>query len=213
MVIRSPTLRQVLDTTEQLTVEIGCQNTTLQEIINRSGISKGAIYHYVQSKDELFGMILQEHMGIKIAAHGHPGAASAGSGEAPHPFAGNKLGPVSVIVKGLLQPADHKQTVLRRCFIYLLSKREQPDVAKILNGLHQNWVDFMAGWIKQSQLRGLIPSTVNPDKTAALIISILFGLMVQKSITEDQTLAAEASLDPASVLDLIARMLELDTDH
>ncbi|WP_245602145.1 TetR/AcrR family transcriptional regulator [Peribacillus kribbensis] len=43
-------------------MEIGCKNTTLQEIIKASGLSKGAIYHYVSSKDELFGLIFQNKL-------------------------------------------------------------------------------------------------------------------------------------------------------
>jgi AcrR family transcriptional regulator len=263
----SHTLRLVLETTEKLAAEIGCQNTTLQEIIKRSGISKGAIYHYVQSKDELFGLILEQHMlkkvneyqgnapapghpsGMPVPPHGmqampphsseqHPGLSAhdagavqpqpnshaAAAGRHPHGSAGmgrvphgmrltpSRLGPVSGIVRGLLQPADESQVVLRRCFVYLLSRQEQPDVARILANLHQSWIEFTSKWIEACQQMGLIAPSIRPAKTSALIISILFGLMVQKSITEHRTVSEEFALETDLVLEAIAGILGITND-
>lgn len=221
----SSTLRQILVTTEQLAAEVGCQRVTMQEIMKRSGNSKGAIYHYVQSKDELFGLILQEHMNAKISEHQgrlagapHPEAGLSAATGRPHSAesgtvkAGDshhRLGPIAAIIRGLLQPANEKQLVLRKCFIYLLSRQEQPDVAKILASLHQNWVDFTVMWIAACQRRGLIPSDIQPSQTSALIISILFGLMVQKSITENRGDEEAAAVDPHTVLSLISGMLKM----
>ncbi|MDF2935058.1 MAG: transcriptional regulator BetI [Paenibacillaceae bacterium] len=232
----SPTLKAVLETTEQLAAEIGCQNTTLQEIIKRSGMSKGAIYHYVQSKDELFGLILEEHMIKKVEdyrskaaglhqapppgtgaaggpphAHGHLQAKSQGH---PHAAAGKagplspgRLGPLTVIVRGLLEPGNERQIVLRRCFIYLLSRQEQPDVARIVSNLHRSWISFTAEWIEACQARGLLPASVRARQTSAMIISFLFGLMVQKSIGEHEQPEEPDRLDPDTVLEAIAGML------
>lgn len=238
----SPTLRAVLETTEQLAAEIGCQNTTLQEIIKRSGMSKGAIYHYVQSKDELFGLILEEHMIKKVedyrnkAAGGlhkappHGSGMASGSGAHPHaqghppgspggqpnkhphggagaPLGPGRLGPLTVIVRGLLEPGNERQIVLRRCFIYLLSRQEQPDVARIVSNLHQSWISFTAEWIEACQAMGLLSPKLRSRQTSALIISFLFGLMVQKSIGEHEQLPESDKLDSDTVLEAIAGML------
>lgn len=211
----SPTLKAVLETTERLAAEIGCQNTTLQEIMKRSGMSKGAIYHYVQSKDELFGLILEEHMFRKVeeyraktAHHREPGA---GAGHPPGgpvgPLAPGRLGPLTVIVRGLLEPGNQRQVVLRRCFIYLLSRQEQPDVARIVGNLQLSWISFTAEWMEGCQVRGLLPSSVPVRRTSAMIIAFLFGLMVQKSISEHEEPAEPDRLDPDTVLNAIAGML------
>jgi hypothetical protein len=121
-----------------------------------------------------------------------------------------KLGPLAVIVQGLLQPANDQQLVLRRCFIYLLSRQEQPDVAKIVASLHQNWIDFVAEWAKACQSAGIIPSTIHPENTASLIISVLFGLMVQKSITENQAPSAAPSVDITTVLHMFSSLLGME---
>lgn len=210
----SQTLRHVLNTTEQLAAEIGCQNTTLQEIIKRSGMSKGAIYHYVQSKDELFGLILQEHMLKKVSDHNGHGQGQAGGHAAPPskpPYgmslSPERMGPLSGIIRGLLQPANESQLVLRRCFVYLLSKQEQPDVGRILANLHQSWISFIAQWIEACQRMGLLALSISAAKTASLIVSILFGLMVQKSVSENQPVDEDYVLDTGLVLEAVAGIL------
>lgn len=204
------TLRNLLEITGELVAEIGCQKTTLQEIIRRSGISKGAIYHYVQSKDELFGFILQAHMEKKVDHH-YKADASQGTYNSSAPNGSSRsLGPLSVIVHGLLQPANEKQVVLRRCFIYLLSKQEQPDVSKILQNLNRSWSDFTAAWIEACQSRGMIPPHIHAYQTAAFIISVLFGLMVQKSITEGHEEESEKLLRTDTVLQMFSVILEIN---
>jgi AcrR family transcriptional regulator len=211
--------------------------------MKRSGMSKGAIYHYVQSKDELFGLILEEHMIRKVeeyrtkaAHHREQGAGAgqppsgAGDGGYPHgfgqaegqpsghppshssggpvgPLAPGRLGPLTVIVRGLLEPGNQRQIVLRRCFIYLLSRQEQPDVARIVGNLQRSWITFTAEWMEGCQVRGLLPSSFPVRRTSAMIISFLFGLMVQKSISEHEELAESDRLDPDTVLAAIAGML------
>lgn len=200
------TLETLLQTTEKLVAEVDCQNTTLQEIIRRTGLSKGAIYHYVKSKDELFGLILQAHMDVKIDEHMARNQHSAMTFK--HNFSKKTFDPLSIIVKGLLQPANEKQVVLRRSFIYLLSRQEQPDVAKILEKLHLSWIDFISGWIKACQQGGSISPDIDAHQTASLIISILYGLMVQKSITEASGRESENTLDPSIVLQLFSKILD-----
>ena len=43
------TVRKILDTAERLFIEMGYDRTSLQEIIDETGLSKGAIYHHFAS--------------------------------------------------------------------------------------------------------------------------------------------------------------------
>lgn len=47
------TVRKILDTAERLFIEKGYDRTSLQEIIDETGLSKGAIYHHFTSKDDI----------------------------------------------------------------------------------------------------------------------------------------------------------------
>ena len=48
------TIRKILDTAERLFIEKGYDHTSLQEIIQQTGLSKGAIYHHFTSKEDIF---------------------------------------------------------------------------------------------------------------------------------------------------------------
>lgn len=47
------TVRKILDTAERLFIEKGYDRASLQEIINETGLSKGAIYHHFTSKEDI----------------------------------------------------------------------------------------------------------------------------------------------------------------
>ena len=48
------TVRKILDTAERLFIEKGYDRASLQEIIDETGLSKGAIYHHFTSKEDIF---------------------------------------------------------------------------------------------------------------------------------------------------------------
>lgn len=48
------TVRKILDTAERLFIEAGYDHTSLQDIIDETGLSKGAIYHHFSSKEDIF---------------------------------------------------------------------------------------------------------------------------------------------------------------
>lgn len=48
------TVQKILDTAEQLFIEKGYDRASLQDIIQATGLSKGAIYHHFASKEDIF---------------------------------------------------------------------------------------------------------------------------------------------------------------
>ena len=51
---KDSTKHKILDAAMQVFVKSGYSKTTMDDIVNYSGLSKGAIYHYYGSKKELF---------------------------------------------------------------------------------------------------------------------------------------------------------------
>lgn len=51
------TIKLILDVATRLFVEKGYEHTSLQDIINETKLSKGAIYHHFSSKEEIFEAI------------------------------------------------------------------------------------------------------------------------------------------------------------
>ena len=51
------TIEQILSISYRLFLEKGYEQTTIQDIINELGMSKGAIYHHFKSKEEILHAI------------------------------------------------------------------------------------------------------------------------------------------------------------
>jgi AcrR family transcriptional regulator len=157
----------LLQTAERLIEEKGCRRTTLQEIMNETGLSKGAIYHYVSSKDELFGLVLRERLN----------AVNDRFFEAVK-RSGNLTDPLRAIAQMLEQLHDEKD-VTSRILIYLLIQRDNPVIERMLAEFYEKHVNLSIGWIETGQQAGVISPEVDARKTGELFVLISYGMRVR----------------------------------
>lgn len=54
------TIEQILSISAKLFIEKGYDKTSIQDIINALGMSKGAIYHHFKSKEEILNAVLEQ---------------------------------------------------------------------------------------------------------------------------------------------------------
>ncbi|RAK17356.1 TetR family transcriptional regulator [Anoxybacillus vitaminiphilus] len=167
---REQTKRLLLDAVKDLIGEKGCTNTTLNDIMERSGLSKGAIFHYVNSKDELFSWVLKERLG-EINQRFFNTASQRKSFEEP-------MHEITARLSDLENPKDPGNQVL----MYLLGKSDQPVVKKILQQYYEQAVHMSKLWIVAGQEAGVIPQFIDADKTAELFMLISFGLRMRSAI-------------------------------
>ncbi|WP_158629984.1 TetR/AcrR family transcriptional regulator [Cohnella sp. AR92] len=172
----SSSFQLILDTAEQLIREKGCNKTTLQDIMDRSGLSKGAIYHYVSGKDELFGRILISKM-EKINENFHTAVTHAASGDASSP--------IQMIVGRMMINTDN-ESVTNKIFTYLLSQSENPKIAKILTELYEYTHQLSIQWIQRGQQAGAIPSHIDAVKLSTLFNIFTYGLRTHRIIVQDE---------------------------
>lgn len=179
----NPSFQSILLATEELILEKGCRNTTLKDIIERSGLSKGAIYHYVSSKDELFGLIFKtkiEHENEKfnqIVNDTMGGASGAG-----------RFGMVSQFFHSRQNPNDVGNLI----FIYLLSQDDEK-VKSILNSVYQYSKATGVQWIEIGQQNGVIPPNIDAEKMAALFMTFSYGLRVTQILSSSEDEQVEIS--------------------
>ncbi|HEX6016592.1 MAG TPA: TetR/AcrR family transcriptional regulator [Burkholderiaceae bacterium] len=60
--------QQLLDAALELFVEKGFAATRAEEVAQRAGVSKGTLYLYYASKEELLKAVIREHLSTRIAA-------------------------------------------------------------------------------------------------------------------------------------------------
>ncbi|MBD3920414.1 TetR/AcrR family transcriptional regulator [Paenibacillus sp. PR3] len=182
----------ILDTVEELVREKGCRQTTLQDIINRSGLSKGAIYHYVTGKDELLGLVLKSRI-EQINDRFH---------EAVNNPATNGLeNPLQVIVAGMAKTSSHED-VTNKIFIYLLSQMDNPKVSEIMNSLYDYTLNTSTQWIEIGQQHGVIPPTIDKVKAAESMLLFTYAMRVQNTIKQDA-----GSMTAQDMMQFMARTL------
>jgi len=167
----------ILSVTEQLIEEKGCRQTTMQDIIDRTGLSKGAIYHYVTGKDELFGLILKartEQINTKffeiVSREETVGISD----------------PLNVIANGVAKHST-EQDVTNIIFIYLLGRMDNQKVEEILKDVYSHSLATSTKWIEVGQEEGVIPLVVDAEKMATLFLTFMYGLRVQNTVNKDSS--------------------------
>lgn len=168
---REQTLQLLLSTTRQLVEEKGCVKTTFSDIMERSGLSKGAIFHYVKGKDDLLGLVLQS----RIEETDERFFAMIDGGRRDFE------GPMSEIAAGLreqTEPGDIANVIFR----YLLGRSDEPGVSEILSRYYERSVEMSAAWIEAGQSHGVIPHAVDARKVAELFVLLTFGLRMRSGV-------------------------------
>ncbi len=171
-------LQLILDIAERLILEKGCRSTTLQDIAEQGGLTKGAIYHYVKSKDELFALILEN--GLQQTNQRFLDSVADASTQAA-----GQSNPFATVSQGLYNLAGGKSAA-NLIFIYLLSQKDNPAVSNILNRYYETTIAITKRWIAIGKQHKAIPEHINEEKTARMLAIFKNGLLIQN------TLAAES---------------------
>ncbi len=188
---RTSSYQLILDTAEQIIQEKGCRQTTMQDIIDRSGLSKGAIYHYVSGKNELFGQILKTKM------DGMNESFKRSVSETPN---GEATPPIRMIAEAIQRNTD-RNAVTNKIFTYLLSQTDNPKIEAMMNELHRFNLELSRRWIETGQQAGAIPREIDAAKMAGLFIVFSYGMRTLG------TLEQEDGLGSADIFSLISKAL------
>ncbi|MBW4082293.1 TetR/AcrR family transcriptional regulator [Paenibacillus sp. S150] len=190
---RKLAVRQLLDATKLLLQEKSCHEITLKDIMEQSQLSKGAIFHYVKSRDEIFAWVLHERL---KAVDELFNAEVAKTGDSTFER------PMQAISRNLAELEDSHE-VTNKVLLYLLGKENEPAVAEVLQQFYERSVSVSNQWIRTGQEHGVIKESVQPDETAELFVLLSLGLRVRASIP-----TSSASLTAKEVSDFMAGILK-----
>ena len=172
---RQQTIRRLMDTTKELITEKGCDSITMQDIMSRSGMSKGAIFHYVKSKNEIFIWVLQER--LEETNGNFMQEVEQGRRNFDEPMRK---------IKESILAYENPYDVTNKVLLYLLGKEEDPMVAEALKNYYDRSVYLSKMWIETGQRYGVIPETVDAEKTGDMFTLMTFGLRIRSSIPQAQ---------------------------
>lgn len=169
---RTHTQKLILETTKELVSEKGCSNMTLNDIMERTGLSKGAIYHYVKSKDELFVLILLERLELinsRFYAQVDKGAQEL-------------EGPLNEIIKSL-PSLQNPNEVTNRILIYLLGQNDVPAISSVLHQFYEQTARLSKQWIESGQRAGAISKNIDAAKTSELFVLLSYGMRMRSALS------------------------------
>ncbi|MFD1953159.1 TetR/AcrR family transcriptional regulator [Paenibacillus thailandensis] len=189
---RQQTFKLLLDTTKELIQEKGCHSITMKDIMDRSGLSKGAIFHYVKSKDEIFVRVLEE----RLEETNERFMKEIGDGRRTFEE------PMRQIAESITA-YDNAQDISNKVLMYLLGKEEEPLVAEALKQYYERSVSLSGKWIEIGQESGVIPASVDPGRTAEMFVLLTLGMRVRSSIP-----FARASFKAQDIASFMAGILQ-----
>lgn len=181
-----------METTKALIKQKGCDAVTFKSIMDHSGLSKGGIFHYVKSKEEIFFWILREQIAetnARFMNEVNSGRKTFG-------------GPMEMIAKGLSTLED-PDNLTNQVLMFLLGKGKDPEVTKVLNQFYGTILEVSRKWIEVGQKHGVIKASVDANTTAEMFVILGFGMRMRSAFA-----VKKSSFDADVFAKFIAQILK-----
>lgn len=168
---RQKTIQTLLNATKELIKSKGCHSITMNDIMKQSNLSKGAIFHYVKSKDEIFSLVLEEQLDKVNEEFFSEVNVEEKTFE----------GPLEKVIQNLA--TSENQLLTNRILLYLLGKETEPTIKEVLQKYYDHTFEISKQWIESGQQHGVIKSSIDSREIADLFILIVFGYRVRQAMS------------------------------
>lgn len=155
---------QILEAATSVFARFGVHSARMDDIAEEAGLSKGAVYWYFKSKDEIIKSILEMYLNRELQGL-HDLVGRSGSVE-------DRL---MLMADHLITELEQYGSVMPIAYeFYALSTRES-DIRKSLDAYFQRFINIYEDLIVQGIKRGEIQK-VDPNEAATSILALLEGL-------------------------------------
>ena len=148
----------------------GYAATTVDEVAAKAGISKGSIYNYFRSKEELFEQVF-------LAVVSGLEADALQIFREPFPASEKLTRLLDFRCESMDQSKGVGRLVLE--FWATAAREQRGQLATTLRGMYDRWREQVAGVLSEGVAQGEFRSEVNLPLAAALIVALLDGIEVQ----------------------------------
>ncbi|MEO8385516.1 MAG: TetR family transcriptional regulator [Betaproteobacteria bacterium] len=164
------TRNRLLDTAEHIFSVRGVSRTSLAEIAEAAGVTRGAIYWHFKNKVDLFDAMME-----RVTAPLSDGTEAIGDTSLENPLLFIKSSALGV----LLRLANDKQT--QRVFDIVNHKCEYVDEMEALRSRHHDscmsCIDHVETGFRNAVKKGLLPTTVNPRRASRGLHALIDGMI------------------------------------
>jgi TetR/AcrR family transcriptional repressor of uid operon len=183
--------REILKAAERCFVRDGFRGASISDICGEAGISPGHLYHYFASKEAIIGAMTDA--GLEYATSRL-----------------RRMMEDANAIPALLSELErgksgHRHRQANQAFIFdmLAEAVRNPAIADIVHAHSRALHSLLSVFLQDAQKRGQVDSTLDPDLTAAILLSVIDGA---KTLTiRDPKLNMTKSIDVLKIL--ISRFL------
>lgn len=165
------TKRKILDAATLLFNENGYDKTSIQDICEKAGVSKGAFFHHFPTKELLFLEILNEFL-EKLDI---------------------KIKEIEKNSKNVLQAMIDMTKILEEIFIisenkltifleFVKQAEKNDDIMKSLSKKFEKFEKYIENLIENGKKEGSIKKEINSIFFSSLIVSLSIGMILRKSL-------------------------------
>jgi TetR/AcrR family transcriptional regulator, transcriptional repressor of aconitase len=197
--------QQILDAARACVLEHGLEAVSMEMIIDRSGLSTGAVYRYFKGKDEILAAAVTG-AASDIGAATIPILASSASGS-PSQLVDTLLAALVDYARTGVGAAAGLDRMPAAVHGWSYAQTD-PEVKATLQAALRGFRERCVPTVKQWQDDGVVDATAEPDAVAQLILSICLGFVVQRSLNGDAEVRAHA--DALAALARPGRPVTLD---
>lgn len=155
----------------------GYHETTVQDICDAAKLSKGGLYTYFQSKDEILAAVIEDSF---IDTLRRAQAATSDDGTAIE-----KLDRVAaILVDRLTSPEAHPAHSPQLYLEIWAEASKNEHLRELCTQAYRRWKAFLAELLRDGMRQGLIRSDIDPEGIAATLVAVFDGLSLQESIAQ-----------------------------
>jgi AcrR family transcriptional regulator len=168
---------RILEAATRCFARRGFHEATIQDICDAAALSKGGLYTYFRSKDEILAALVEQNLADAMQW------ASAAAGQETSAL--QRLGRVAeAMVATVLEGNGAKAYTPQLMLEVWAEGSKDPKLGELLVRGYEQWRTFIAGLFREGIASGEIRGDVNPGELAAIVVAIFDGLTLQESLTK-----------------------------
>ncbi|MDQ0417455.1 AcrR family transcriptional regulator [Croceifilum oryzae] len=187
----STTIKRIKNAGLRLFAQLGYHATSIDEIVEEAGYTKGAFYGHFKGKEELFLAIMDERMAMHQT-------------EIMKSFQVHEEDGLNAIARQLEYVIQQAQddSWASIYFEFLANTRRNPEVQKKLALMYSNWREFVTGFFQSLQEKGLVQINIDIQLLATTTIALFDGFNIQSYV--------DPNVDPSKQIQIISHLLGVE---
>lgn len=170
--------QEILQSAHVCFAEKGFEASTVDDIVTRSGLSKGAIYNYFKSKDEIYLALMEGQTNDS----GSKFAKAISKRE-------TSLEKLNYLIEAYLNNDPNDEENIGHAIVHYefrLYSTRNPKLKGMLTERYRNFfVALLTGIIKEGQIAGEFNKELDPETYADIFWAIVNGATLQATILEN----------------------------